>query len=432
MTGSFEKSTDDREKSPSLSSARSSAYPVHPPALFADTWWDTAACPRPGKPQADCGPAGENKAVFGEVPTESRAAESPFKGSLAATLLGEDARRVAHEGGGHFTVPAGPTRATGFWRAAATAWQKGCRSPLTRSSSLASSSCPYPCSHVFSGVRQLPPDDVLGGTATVHLLPCKISFTGDGSVRKYFRPHRAYGTPAEDAGQHTTSCDATERVQTPASVGTGEDHVRIVSPLVASPRSSFQGPARDRGEATGGLGHVEEQLCRPVACDTVREPTVVEALLHGRLMRGLCIPLTRNESDCNTSTGPRLKTNQPVEETHEEHGDSGRKENLLLSLAGGCRGFVVTVAKRKNAQEVEVVEEGEEMKQKEKRGRQQHVVQRQREADKEVIPLGALSHLCYWQQDALPSPTDDVLQLLAFMRLASAVHDWSDDFPTLE
>lgn len=396
MTGSFEKSADDRKESPSLSSPPCSAYPVHPPALFADTWWDTAACPLSGIPQAGFGSAGAGQTVFGEVPTESHAVEFPFKGSLNAKLRGEEGRRAACEGAGHFTVPGGPTRATDFWRAAATTWQKGCSSPLRPSFLLASSTCPYTCGHVFCGVRQLPPDDVLGGTATVHLLPCKISFTGDGSVRKHFRPHRAYGAPAGDAGPDAASCDPSAHIQTLASAGAEEEHVTSVSPSVSLPCSSSQEHARDHvGDATGGLGQGEEQLCRSVDSDSVREPTVVEALLHGRLLRGLCIPLTENGSDCNTSTGPCLKKDQPLEATSEAQGDSARKENLLGSLAGGCRGFVVTVAKRKDAQEAELVEEREEVKQKEERGRQQPVVHRQREGDKEVIPLGALSHLWY-------------------------------------
>ncbi|KEP66213.1 UNVERIFIED_CONTAM: ribonuclease H1/H2 small subunit protein [Hammondia hammondi] len=335
------------------------------------------------------------------------------------------------------TLPTAPSSVTGisvsaaaYWSAAASQWRRRPRvSPASDSA--------FFSSRVFGDVRALPRDERLGGVAAAHLLPCKISFTGHAPVRRHFRPQVAYALldayEAEEPEAQAKEKEDTDTVSTGAEDSRESENVPPASqstlvrgPDCASPSCADASLVKkgESGKAVGARQAENGAAQTPPLSET--EPVVLEALLHGRLLRGLSLPLSRHAL-------PSKRLGKKSEGNADSADASTDKGNGWF-LTEGCEGFVVAAAPRQEPDEqVEVDDDAcEEANSEEKTEKLQTVENPPLAPRKELIPLGALSHLCYWQQETLPSPADDVMQLLSFMRLATAMHDWRDEMPTPE
>ncbi|KYF40614.1 ribonuclease H1/H2 small subunit protein [Toxoplasma gondii ARI] len=321
--------------------------------------------------------------------------------------------------------------AAAYWSAAASQWRRRPRvSPASDSA--------FFSSRVFGDVPALPRDERLGGVAAAHLLPCKISFTGNAPVRRHFRPQVAYAVLGADEAE-VPEAQAKEKEDSD-TVSTGvEDSresenlppasqsTRVRDPNCASPRCADASLVK-KGESgkAGGARQAENGAAQTHPLSETA-PVVLEALLHGRLLRGLSLPLSHHALP---SKGLKKKP-----EGSADSADASPDRGNGWFLTEGCEGFVVAAAPRQEPDEqVEIDDDDacEEANSEGKTEKLQTVENPPVAPRKELIPLGALSHLCYWQQETLPSPTDDVMQLLSFMRLATAMHDWRDEMPTPE
>ncbi|PFH37882.1 ribonuclease H1/H2 small subunit protein [Besnoitia besnoiti] len=342
-------------------------------------------------------------------------------------------------------------RMTHYWTAAASEWRRQRRLLASHSGT---SSVDSPSQIFGTAIAQLPGDESLGGNAVAHLLPCKISFTGAAAVKRHFRPLIAYAVPEEqrDDGAHPGGTSKKrEREERPAVASADADRNGIhnnenvlpsgLQPLqtphcavpssTAVPSSGFGGKSEDGAEkadpkkaeaAAGATGEMSDS-----------EPVVLEALLHGRLLRGLAVPLAR----------PSGSSGKQGDAQSEKVNASPQRDNTMgWYLTEGCQGYVVSVTDRERDGD-----EGEEVDGEDCEGKHEGASGKEETrwkaakgtppsppvtGRKELIPLGSLSHLCYWQQDVLPTPTDDVMQALAFMRAITAMHDWRDEFPAEE
>ncbi|CBZ52793.1 conserved hypothetical protein [Neospora caninum Liverpool] len=408
--------------------------------LFADSsWWD------------ECSSSAEaSSGAFG-VSTRSSQRASPSKKRTASRGKcpppEEDGRESSASGAACSGASAARKRklsaastadaetAAAFWAAAASQWRRRqCVVPCSESASVSS--------RVFgTEVRELPGDDRLGGISTAHVLPCKISFTGDAPVRRHFRPQVAYAVPDEDEAQTPEAHapaeggEAGNEGSATASASGAEDSrdTENVPPVSQSkgtlgPDCAASPAASLRTKKTDTARDAEKAAVQtPALSDTA--PVVLEALLHGRLLRGLSLPLSRVSFGSKTRGKPEGQTSSSKDASNEKG----------WFLTEGCEGYVVAVAQRQEPDEgVEIEDDACEDA---PAMRKEHAkADALKAADKtppfaprkELVPLGALSHLCYWQQDALPSPTDDMVQLLAFMRLVTAMHDWRDEMPSPE
>lgn len=296
---------------------------------------------------------------------------------------------------------------------------------------------------------------------TVHLLPCRISFTGTAPVRRYFRPWRlptpSHTHVAKIRRQVISSAElpkeAGDKVKR-ANTGAQSTQVKPVldndmknavnslefAKKLPSPNPECQASPSRLDTHTNRDEHLSSCFEGPV--DNIDEmpedtspPQLFEALLHGRLLRGVSLPFKQgsHSSRKNQHRQYNAETERGADSPFTEDvqayivmrksvtSDHGEGHTPVMTSAHTVKKSMLADLDADRKSRCEQTLAG---------AAPAHAsVERKRGflGIAEFVPLARVKQLCYWNHDTMPTPLDDVPQALAFMQLARIVHSMNDD-----